>query len=106
MTRFFMVRHQPAAKSRLACAVLQVVSAKCRIGETIQRERLPKSVPFKLGHEPSKLGHVPSRVIPKAAPVAGLLHLLAAPAFPHTDPWLRSGLRNSARCLEDRASHI
>ena len=106
MTRFFMVRHQPAAKSRLACAVLQVVSAKCRIGETIQRERLPKSVPFKLGHVPSKFGHVPSRVIPKAAAVAGLLYLLAPPAFAQTDPGVRGGLLNTAGYLEYRGIQI
>src|SRR5713226_7213090 len=106
MTRFFMVRHQPAAKSRLACAVLQVVSAKCRIGETIQRERLPKSVPFKLGHVPSKFGHVPSRVIPKAAAVAGLLYLLAPPAFAQQDPGVRGGLLNTAGYLEYRGIPI
>src|SRR5258708_9025535 len=106
MTRFFMVRHQPADKSRLACAVLKVVCAKCRIGETIQRERLPKSVPFKLGHVPSKLGHVPSRVIPKAAAVAGLLYLLAPPAFAQTDPGVRGGLLNTAASLEYTAIQI
>ena len=49
MTRFCAVRHHTAAKSRPACAVLQVISAnKCRAGfaETIQRERPPGTTLF------------------------------------------------------------
>src|SRR5258707_1377848 len=71
----FWFRHQAAAKSRLACAGLRVVQAQGRAAYagTIRRERPPKSVPFKLG------------VIPKAAAAAGLLYLLAPPAFAQQD---------------------
>ena len=48
---------------------MQDVAAKCRAGfaETIQRERPPKSISF-------KLRRFQSGVIPTAATVAGLLH--------------------------------
>ena len=101
MTRFFMVRHHAAAKSRLSCSVLQVVSAKCRaeFAETIQHERPLKSTSF-------KLRHLPSGVIPTAATVAGLLHLLAPPAFAQQDPGVRGGLQNTAGYLEYRGIPI
>src|SRR5262249_26054098 len=81
VTRFSMVRHREAAKSRLACAELQVVSSRCRpeFAGIRQCERPPKSLPF-------KLRHLPSGVIPTAAAVAGLVYLLAPPAFAQTDP--------------------
>ena len=102
MTRFFTVRHHAAAKSRPACAVLQVISAnKCRAGfaETIQRERPPGTTLF-------ELRHLPSRVFPKAAAVAGLLHLFAPPAFAQQDPGVRGGLQNTAGQLQYRGIPI
>jgi Di-haem oxidoreductase, putative peroxidase len=57
-----------------------------------QCERPPKSSPFKLG--------LPSRVIPTAAAVAGLLYLLAPPAFAQQDPGVRGGLKNTAGYLQ------
>src|SRR5260370_6556404 len=101
MTRFFMVRHQPAAKSRLACAVLQVVSAKCRPGfaEKSQRECPPQTIPV-------KLRHLSSGFVARAAAVAGLLYLLAPPAFAQQDPGVRGGLQNTAGYLEYRGIQI
>jgi hypothetical protein len=63
-----------------------------------QCERPPKSSPFKLG--------LPSRVIPTAAAVAGLLYLLAPPAFAQQDPGVRGGLKNTAGYLQYRGIPI
>ena len=100
MTRF-MVRHHAAAKSRLACAALQVVSAKCRAGfaDPIRRECAPESILF-------ELRRLPSGVIPKAAVVAGLLHLFAPPAFAQQDLGVRGGLQNTAGQLQYRGIPI
>ena len=99
MTRFFMVPHHATANSRLA--QLQDVVAKYRSGfaETSPRERPPKSISF-------KLRHLPSGVIPTAATVAGLLHLLAPPAFAQQDPGVRGGLQNTAGFLQFRGIPI
>src|SRR3984893_17536116 len=59
----------------------------------------PKSISF-------KLRHLPSGVIPTAATVAGLLHLLAPPAFAQQDPGVRGGLQNTAGYLEYRGIPI
>jgi hypothetical protein len=101
MTRFFMVRHHEAAGSRPACASHQVVSAKCRpwSAETGERERSPKSLPF-------KPRHLSSGVIPGAAAVAGLLYLLAPPAFAQQDPGVRGGQQNTAGYLQYRGIPI
>jgi Di-haem oxidoreductase, putative peroxidase len=63
-----------------------------------QCERPPKSSPLKLG--------LPSRVIPTAAAVAGLLYLLAPPAFAQQDPGVRGGLKNTAGYLQYRGIPI
>ncbi len=49
---------------------------------------------------------MPSGVIPTAATVAGLLHLLAPPAFAQQDPGVRGGLQNTAGYLQYRGIPI
>src|SRR5229473_1769957 len=94
MARSFMVRHDEAAEYRLGCAVRQV--DKCRPGfaETRQRERRPRSFQF-------ELTRLSSDAVPRAAAaVAGLLYLLAPPAFAQQDPGVRGGLQNTAGYLQ------
>ena len=100
MARSFMVRHDEAAEYRLGCAVRQV--DKCRPGfaETRQRERRPRSFQF-------ELTRLSSDAVPRAAAaVAGLLYLLAPPAFAQQDPGVRGGLQNTAGYLQYRGIPI
>src|SRR5712671_7039396 len=75
---------------------------KCRPGfaETRQRERRPRSFQF-------ELTRLSSDAVPRAAAaVAGLLYLLAPPAFAQQDPGVRGGLQNTAGYLEYRGIQI
>ena len=97
MTGYFLIRRQATAN---ASAAFQDAAAQCRSGsaETIRRERSPESMSF-------KLRHLPFGVIPTAA-AAGLLCLLAPPAFAQQDPGVRGGLQNIAGQLQYRGTPI
>src|SRR5262249_33613922 len=74
MTRFFKANHGEAAQCGLA---------------------FPKSLAF-------DLKHLQSGIIPAAAAVAGLVYLLAPPAFAQTDSGVRGGQQNTAGYLQLR----
>ena len=77
MTRFFKAHHGEAAVSGLPS---------------------PKSLTF-------DLKHLQCSVIPAAA-FAGLVYLLAPPAFAQTDPGVRGGQQNTAGYLQYRGIQI
>src|SRR5258708_3952530 len=78
MTRFFKAHHDEAARSGLAS---------------------PKRLTF----DPK---HLQTGVIPTAAAVAGLVYLLAPPAFAQQDPGVRGGQQNTAGYLQYRGIPI
>src|SRR5215831_9201734 len=67
--------------------------------EARSRPVLSKSRPF-------DLRPLPFGMVPRVAAVAGLLYLLAPPAFGQTDPGVRGGLQNTAGYLQYRRIQI
>ncbi len=71
-----------------------------------QRDEAPESGPTSPKSLAFDLRHLQSGAIPTAAAVAGLVYLLAPPAFAQTDPGVRGGLQNTAGYLQYRGVPI